>query len=269
MKIGIRGVFSTERTKNQFITTEFLLIGLPIIPIKSYFVYNRKIEMGSYPIPLNKKNVIKNYLSTYLLVLSFFLIIFNFFLGENLILSSHINPFYYDLKKLDLPILLIEKIISLGVLFLSYYFVFVYGQLTKEEKEERFLIKQCEFWKTTIPGKDLVPILAKFYSSDEQLILLNQLIIILFRLKIKLNDSENKELEFMDTQSKTEYLNIKLKNIILSEDYKKEDKKTVSLLFLILSLKKRLNETTENINNYTKIKNHLLEKKTKSNEEHE
>lgn len=92
MKIGFREIFSTERTKNQFVTTEFLFIGLPIVPFKSYFVYNKIIEIGSFPIPLNRKNIIKNYLSVYLSVLGFMMLIFNFLLNDNLLLSSYINP---------------------------------------------------------------------------------------------------------------------------------------------------------------------------------
>lgn len=263
MKIGIREIFSTERTKDQFITTEFLFIGLPILPIRSYFVFNKTIETGSAQIPLNRKNILKNYFSVYLSVLAFFLLIFNFFLNENLILSSHINPYYYELEKSGLPLNLIEKLITLCVTLLSLYFIFYFGKIAQDEKEERFLIQKSEFWKTILPGRNLRPILGRFYDKNEQRILMNQLMALLFKLKIKLNDAEKEKIEFYSTVEKINFYNDKLNSILISGKYKEENIETVALIFSIVSIKKRFNSTNENEKNYTKVKEFLL-KKTKS-----
>lgn len=264
MKIGIREIFSTERTKKQFVTTQFLFIGLPIIPIKSYFVFNKIIEIGSFPIPLNRKNIIKNYLSVYLSVLGFMMLIFNFFLNDNFLFSSHLNPFYYELNDLGIPLDITEKFITLLVVILSLYFIFYFGKISTEDKEERLLIQKSEFWKTSLPGKNLIPILGKFYNKEEQTTLVNQLIVLLFRIKLKLNDKEKNEIDYLSTQEKIEKFDNKLKEFILSEKYIEQDEKTIALLFTIVSIKRRINPSEKNERLHQKIKSHLL-KITKPN----
>lgn len=258
MIIGIREIFSSERTKKQFVTTQFLFIGLPIIPIKSYFVFNKNVGNGRLPIPLNRKNIIKNYLSVYLSVLGFMMLIFNFFLNDNLLFSSHINPFYYEINELGISLGITEKFITLMVVALSIYFILYFGKISKEDEEELLLIKKSEFWKTNLPGKDLIPILGKFYNKEEKITLVNQLIVLLFRIKLKLNDDEKNELDNLSTQEKIEKFNNKLKEFILSEKHIEQDEKTIALLFTIVSIKRRIDPSEENERFYKKIKNYLL-----------
>jgi len=258
MKIGVREIFSTERTKHQFVTTKFFFLGLPLFPVKSYFVHDKIIELGSFPIPLNRKNVIKNYLSVYLSIMGFLMLIFNFFLNDNLILGSEINPYYYELLEAGIPIGIIEKLITLVIVFLAVYFIFYYGRISQEEKEERSLIQKTELWKMAIPGKSLIPILAKYYTEEEQEILMNQLTVLLFRLKVPLNDEEKEELQDDDMIERVNKFDGKLYDFIDAQEYKGKTKSTVALLFLILSIKRRLYPSSYHKQAYQNVKRHLV-----------
>lgn len=257
MKIGHQEIFSTERTKHQFVTTKFLFIGIPLIPVQSYFVYDKIIEIGSHRIPLNKLNVIKNYASVVLLAISIFMVVFNFVLNDRVLLSYSIN----NLFSKPLPLNLIEKVITAGVVLLTLYVIFVFGKLSPEEREERLLIQRSEFWNTVLPGKGLVSILGKYYAPAEQFDLMNQLTVLLFRVKIPLLEEEKQAVDAMDIQSLTELFNNKLEKLISSGSYKKYDEQTVALLFQIVSLKKRLYGDVGTVDVYLKIKNCLLSKR--------
>lgn len=257
MKIGHQEIFSTERTKHQFVTTKFLFIGVPLVPVQSYFVYDKIIEIGSHPIPLNKLNVIKNYSSVVLLAISIFMVFFNFVLNDRVLLSYSINNLFHA----QLPLNLIEKVVTAGIVCLTFYVIFFFGKLSHEEKEERLLIQRSEFWNTMLPGKKLIPILGKYYAPKEQFDLMNQLIVLLFRVKIPLPEEEEQQVDAMDIQSKNELFNNKLKKLISSGAYTKCDEQTVALLFHILSLKRRLYGDHGTKDAYLKIKGCLLSKR--------
>lgn len=90
------------------------------------------------------------------------------------------------------------------------------------------------------------------------MILVNQLIVLLFRIKLKLSDKEKNELDNLSTQEKIEKFDTKLKEFILSKKHIEQDEKTIALIFTIVSIKRRINPSEENERFYQIIKNYLL-----------
>lgn len=259
--IGIKSLLYSERTGKQLITTRFLVIaGLPIIPYQSYFVHNRMIELGSYKIPLNRKNIIKNYAAVYLSFLGFLLFIFNFFLDENFLLSSHINPYHYYLRNLNWPLGAIEKVITLVTIILSIYFLFVYGMISEEAKVERLLSIKNTFWNTQFPGKNLVPILAEHYEEEEQIILFNQLLILTTRVVVKVTEEENEIVDFSNSEELLDFFDNKLYKFIINREFESKETEYVSLIFLTLNVKKLIDPSDETMELLEIIKTYLLGK---------
>lgn len=227
--IGVKSLLYSERTGKQFITTRFLVIaGLPIFPYQSYFIHNKMIGLDNYKIQLNRKNIIKNYTAVYLSFISFMLLIFNFFLDENLLLGHRINPYYYELSRLNWPLEVLEKILTLVCIDLSVYFMFIYASISKEGKTERILSIQNQFWNNQFPGRNLVPILAEFYEEEEQELIYNRLLVLIARPVIQISEEENRFLEYYSTEDQLDFYNLKLDNFISNEEYKTTDINYVS-----------------------------------------
>ncbi|WP_130736221.1 hypothetical protein [Flavobacterium sp. J27] len=255
---GLKSLFRTDNNNNQFVTTRFLILGPVILPLESYFVYNKKIVAGTPKIPLNGKNVLKNYLAIYLSLFAIAMVLFNFFLNRSLLLEGDFFSFAHRVSDLNLPLNLIEKVLTLGILGLVYYVIFKYGNLSKEDLEERNLFKESEYCKTRLPGKNLIPLLYKYYGLEEQKAIKNQLIALFYNVQIKKTEEEIELFKTYDIKAKMKYYNQKLDALLSSQAYLNLDRTVIAHLFMITAVTYHLEDSPKNKMYYEQLKQNLL-----------
>ncbi|NRR92395.1 hypothetical protein HSX10_12530 [Winogradskyella undariae] len=108
--------------EKQYVTTRFIIIGLPLIPVESLFVVD---DMSYIELGLNIKSIFKTYLAWITFAIATILLVGSQF--ENVFpLSSGISFF-----------------IGLISLIISIYFFFVFQKTTEQENEVRDLFQKA------------------------------------------------------------------------------------------------------------------------------
>ena len=122
MIIGLTFAGKMKTLDDQCIETQFLTVGIPLIPIKSMFVIKPgyKTREG-FTIGLHGKSVLKGYMSFLCLAVGIFLLI-----GGNAI---------FDNQGFSL--------LGLLVLGAAVYFFFIYGKSTENENADRLLFQKA------------------------------------------------------------------------------------------------------------------------------
>lgn len=260
MVIGLREIIKTKHHKNQYVTTRFLWIGLPIFPVQSYFVYDTIVEIGSHEIPLNGCNVLKNYLAVYLSAISFMGVILNLLVGQEFygLLLYEILPASVNLDWLTLQV---ETLITLSLTALSVYFVFFYGRITDNEKTERDLLQRNDFANIRLPGKKLVPMLYSFYNKSDQQILLNQLMAIWAKIISKRAGCNDDTSLILDGHSIVKAGEKSLEPFLANTaNVKKADASNLSFIFTILAIKRVIGNTPQVQSQYVLVRDSIEKK---------
>jgi hypothetical protein len=263
MKIGISEIFTTEKAYSTNVTTKFFFIGLPLFPIKSYFVYNNIVELGSCGIPLNAKNIAKNYVSFFLIIISFSLLLQQLLSIHILNITYDLNPYYYEMIEMGIPLHLIEKLITIFILALTVYFVFFFGRISDEEKLERHIFLKCDYSKRPFPNEGYVPLAYKFLNESQQHTMLNQLRYLLFKFHTELKDeTEQLLLSNEDVLQSIQFVKLKWREFLKSKSYIGKDEETLALCFMILTIEKALIPEDYDSISLEKIKSMLCEEHT-------
>lgn len=122
MIFGISKLGKMKTYNHQYITTRFVIVGLPLIPLGSLFCVN---EMDYIDLGLNKISIAKTYLAWFTLVLAIWLIV-----G-----SQHYS--YYFLSEGMAIVLGLMSFVA------SMYFFFKFQKTKEEEKEMRDLFQKA------------------------------------------------------------------------------------------------------------------------------
>jgi hypothetical protein len=123
MRIGIMTMKPMKKHKGQFIGTQFIVLGVPLIPLRSVFFTGEFSDKG-IPIGFYWKQVLKIYMIFICLIGVFVVIGFS---HEKYLISSKITA---------------QWLIALCII-LGLYFAFLFGRMNEEEKELRDLYGQA------------------------------------------------------------------------------------------------------------------------------
>lgn len=253
---GVKSFFRTDEYKDQFVGTFFIYILIPIIPSRSFY----SIGKSKYPIPSNRKNILKNFLATYCLLIGIILLLFNFILDEPLLFNAAVNPYNDQLRDLGFSLDTLEKSIAFILLTIGIYFASLFGELNRTEKEDIALIQESRFAYTILPGRKLIPALGRYYEKDDVRVLINQMMILIFKIYFLPNEFEKERLKLLDHEELIEEYKARLRFLIESEKFKKGSLEGIAFLLLTTINMKILHKSAENINFYNIVKNHLLAK---------
>jgi hypothetical protein len=257
MKIGIADLFASNKSGDSYITTTFLVLGLPLVPIKSYFVYNKIKELGSCQIPLNGKNILKNYLAIVLGFMALFFGVMYFIAGE-MLLTRDLNPYYHKMVRQGVPLSSIELFLILLFALLAVYFGFFFDTISEEEKQERELFLKSEFATRPFPHQGYIPLAYRYLKTESLYKMQTQLLYVLFAVAEKVSEKEKHLLNSEDMVERIDFLTNKWRMFLQSKSYIGKPAETLALCFIILCIERKNNAEEYDSFNYDNIKRMLL-----------
>lgn len=255
--VGVKNFFRTDELNDNFVGTYFICIIFPFIPTKSFYSIHNDGKNKQHEIPSNRKSIIKNFCAFYFLVIGAILLVFNLLFNRNILFGDIFSLPSNIFEGIGLSLEGGEKLLATLIFCLGIYFFAFYGNLTKAEKEDIQIIKKSPFSYTILPGRNLIPALGKYYVSDDQRVLINQMYTLLFKLYYRGSDEEQKFRSSLNIYERVEEDQRNFKDLIQSGEFKSGSSEALAFLLLITCNLKYHDNNIQNNNLYNTVKNYL------------